>query len=320
MNDAAPLEFTEEILTHLAQAARDADDALEARLQAKTAHELDALRDTLEKSHLSQVSVLCADVRAIVGRLHALEELGAAFGKTVNDAVHEAVLEVTRGECDHLRRASALHREELTDATLRTMQRHADAIEQARAATAAVKNGAPGEPGPQGVAGARGPAGALTEVTAYKAGTLYDAGAIVRHDGRIWQSFAQTDSAPCVNGKWLLWPFGFKFCGPFEPGREYFENDIVQGSTGAQWVARDHISAGGECPGPHWLLWLKQGKKGAEGKQGERGVQGTPGTPAPTVIEVSVTDKAFAFLFDDGTVQVASFDLRAFVLRCLEER
>lgn len=316
MNDAAPLEFTEDILTHLAQAARDADDALEARLQANAARELDALRDALEKSQLAQLAVLIADVRAIVGRLHTLEEFSASVG----DTVREAVTKITRSECDVIARGNALHREELTDMTLRTMQRHTEVIEQARTAAASVKDGAPGAQGSQGVAGPRGPAGALTEVTAHKAGTLYDAGTIVRHDGRIWQSFAQTDSAPCANGKWLLWPFGFKFCGPFEPGREYFENDIVQGSTGAQWIARGHVAAGGECPGPHWLLWLKQGKKGAEGKQGERGAQGTAGTPAATLIEVSATDKAFAFLFDDGTVRVAPFDLRAFVARVLEER
>ena len=158
--------------------------------------------------------------------------------------------------------------------------------------------GRDGQPGAAGRDGAAGPAGEHGERG--DAGEIGPPGAVGEAGPHGLQGERGETGAQGRDGQ------GFDVRGTYEPSTEYFAGDVVA-CNGGSFVALNDDP--GECPGPFWQLWARQGKPGAKGDRGDRGERGERGLPGATVRlvggEVDVERMQLRLVQDNGeTVEV----------------
>jgi hypothetical protein len=235
------------------------------------------------------------------------------FTDAAADAVARAIAGVQREAARERELRDAEHRAVMADlrACLASV---ADAERRLTERLATVKDGAPGEPGRDGAdgkdgrdgadgpagrdgadgtpgpAGERGPEGApgkLPIVRAWTDGVHYE-GAVVTHDGALWQAYRDTGRAPPHDDWQCLVPAprdgadgrSMTVRGTWSDAETYRALDVVA-LNGASFAARHDDP--GVCPGAGWQMVARQGASGKPGDRGLPGPAGPPGLPGAPV-------------------------------------
>jgi len=154
--------------------------------------------------------------------------------------------------------------------------------------------GLTGPPGPHGAVGERGergepgPQGRLPVAKIWQSDVVHYEGAVVTHDGALFQAVRDTGTTP-GGADWVCLAASGRdgrsviVHGTYDAKIKYQRLDIVSLNGGSFIARRDEP---GGCPGEGWQLIASQGKAGRpgeQGPQGERGLKGDAGAAAPWI-------------------------------------
>jgi len=169
------------------------------------------------------------------------------------------------------------------------------------------RDGADGAPGSDGERGPEGPPGKLPMVREWGDAVHYE-GAVVSHDGAMWQAMRDTGRAPphddwrCVVAAGRAGADGRSMIvrGTWGETEAYRALDVVA-LNGAAFVARRDDP--GVCPGDGWQMIAAQGKRGIPGEPGRIGPRGERGEAGPALVAMDIDEAGMVTATNaDGTI------------------